>query len=372
MQIAGKAKSRMKIGFVLLSPQDSPMPSTRVAVLNMLPYLRAAGFESEILCAEGQPGSPPLSLDPDLLAQRGIRVVCFQKVNGPRALESVAQLRARGIRSVFIVCDLVDLDMVEATDATVIVTQYLKELHPQPLWPKIHVVHDGIERPDVVKQERREDRGSHSRPLRAVLVTSANLERLPILTVPPRWLEVRVVGKYWPYRGAGSRLKEAQWTLRHQPDWTQRAQALRFLMARRIHRIPWTPDGVYDELLHADIGILPIDTPSSPSSAGAPPAWKIKSENRLTLKMSVGLPVIATPIPAYEPVVEQGVNAVLASTQREWIEALDRLRDPQERLRMGTAARAAVRNHYSMERQASLLMGVLRQVANCRADAAAA
>ena len=355
----------MKIGFVLLSPQDSPMPSTRVAVLNMLPFLRAAGFDPEVLGVEGQPGSSSHSLDPDLLAKQGIRVVCFQKVNGPRTLEAVAQLRARGIRSVFIVCDLVDLDLVEATDATVIVTQFLKEQHPPPLWPKIHVVHDGIERPEVFKRDRRDDGGSHSRPLRAVLVTSANLERLPVLTVPPRWLEVRVVGKYWPYRGAGSRLKEAQWTLRHQPDWRCRTQALRFLMCRRIHRIPWTAEGVYEELLHADIGILPIDTPPNEGATGGLPTWQIKSENRLTLKMSVGLPVIATPIPAYEAVVEQGVNAVLASTQKEWIEALDRLRDPQERLRMGTAARAAVSRRFSMERQASLLIGVLRQVASC-------
>ena len=39
----------VKIGFVLLSNSQHPIPSTRIAVLNMLPFLRAANFDPHIV-----------------------------------------------------------------------------------------------------------------------------------------------------------------------------------------------------------------------------------------------------------------------------------------------------------------------------------
>ena len=37
------------VGFVLLSNSRDPQPSTRISVLKMLPYLRAAGYDPHIL-----------------------------------------------------------------------------------------------------------------------------------------------------------------------------------------------------------------------------------------------------------------------------------------------------------------------------------
>src|SRR4051812_21128298 len=39
----------VKIGFVLLSSSREPLPSTRIAVLNMIPFLRQARFEPHIV-----------------------------------------------------------------------------------------------------------------------------------------------------------------------------------------------------------------------------------------------------------------------------------------------------------------------------------
>lgn len=360
----------MKIGFVLLSAAAAPIPSTRVAVLNMLPFLRDAGFDPHIVFEPPTPTqSPRLTLDVDWLAAEGFDIVCFQKVGGPAVLEQVAKLRARGISTAFIVCDVVDEAMARATDATIVVTAFLKSLYPIDLASRLHVVHDGIERPEARKLRHRRDRGSAANPLRAVLVTSALLETLPCIGVPPPWLHVTIVGRYPPSLGPGARLRELQWRLRQHPTWRSRWEALRFQLSERIRCEPWHPDGVYQALTAADLGVIPIETPAARDEAV--PDWMVKSENRLTLKMALGLPVVATPIPSYEPVVTPGVDAFFARTPAQWKQQLEALRDPDMREAVGHAARAAVIERYSMAAQARLLAGVFRQlVQHGRAEAA--
>jgi glycosyltransferase involved in cell wall biosynthesis len=89
------------------------------------------------------------------------------------------------------------------------------------------------------------------------------------------------------------------------------------------------------------------------------PAWKLKSENRLTLKMAIGLPVISSPIPAYEAVVEHGRNGFFARSPTEWTRYLEVVRDPAIRHEIGKAARESVLPRFSMEEQARRLVDVL-------------
>jgi len=103
----------------------------------------------------------------------------------------------------------------------------------------------------------------------------------------------------------------------------------------------------------ADIGIIPIDQEDNPEG------WNLKSENRLTMKMCVGLPVIATPIPSYQAVVEHGRNGFLARTQTDWLTCLEALRDPGLRRAMGERARETVIKTYSKEEQACRLIEAL-------------
>lgn len=116
-------------------------------------------------------------------------------------------------------------------------------------------------------------------------------------------------------------------------------------------------------MAQADIAVIPIDTREAPTASNLPPAWKVKSENRLTLKMALGLPVVATPIPSYESIVEHGVNAFFVRTPADWRTCLDALRDPARRREMGSAARASVSRRYSMDAQARRLTAVLDSLA---------
>lgn len=349
-----------RIGFVLLSSTHEPQPSTRVSVLNMLPYLRDAGFEVQIVHEpDGGCEQPDLDgLGAAELARR-FDIVYFQKVRGPSVEGLVHRLSAAGVRTVYGLCDVIEPGMVEAADASIVVTEYLKELHPEALHPKIHVVHDGIEQPQYVKERAETHHGSPGRRLRAVLVASASLAQLPVIGAPPPWLEVCIVGRYPPPGERRSRLRQIRWELSERRNG-RRLEYLGFLFDRRIQRIAWDPVGVYDQLLRADIGIIPIDTHTPASPAADAPTWKVKSENRLTMKMAVGLPVVATPIPAYEAIVEPGVNAFFARTRGEWLARLEALRDPALRASMGERARASVLQPYSKETQAQGLIAVLR------------
>ena len=352
-----------RVGFVLLSPAERPVASTRIAALQVFDGLRHHGFEPVVLYAPATPHQTP---DPGLhaadIAHRGIRVVVFQKVYGPHVLRLAQELQAVGVATVYLVCDIVEPQMCAACTATVVVTEYLKSLYPKALQHRIHVVHDGIERPEVVATPR-PITPSRSAPLRGVFVTSEDLVDLPGLVVPPPWMSVTCVGEYAPKHQWRARWRRTRWAVRVAISWQQRWNIARALACPRVKRVVWTPEGVYDELQRADVGLIPIDTTSTFRLPLQPvPSWKLKSENRLTLMMAAGLPVVATPIPAYEAVIMQGVDGYLASSRADWRQALAALRDPQRRGAMAVAARATVLLPFSRDRQARQLADLFAQV----------
>ena len=349
----------MKVGLILAGPLDAPLPSTRVALLNVLPHLQQAGVVIEVLHAPQHSNeTPALQLDAAAVAASGIETVIFQKVHGPAAVSLATALKSAGVRSVFMVCDRVVPKMAEATSATVCVTSHLAGLYPRHLAAKLHVVHDGIERPAVRKTTWRNDGGSALNPLQAVLVTSSRLDELPVLGMPPPWLHVHIVGHYPPRAALVSRMREHWRAWQRSP--ARRGRQLRLALNPRVTLHAWDPEGVYGHLTRADIGIIPIDRQPPLRPGEAPPDWSVKSENRLTLKMSIGLPVVATPIPSYEPLVRQGSNGYLVSTRTEWLEVLTRLRDPAHRAAISQAARDSVAQPFSMQHQAERLLAVLR------------
>lgn len=350
----------VKIGFVLLSNTQNAIPSTRIVVLNMLPYLRAAGFDPHIVF---EPATSTKTPDVSGLAEQikagNFQVVVLQKVFGDSVLELARELKQAGIKTVFAICDFVNPAMCDATDATIVVTDYLKSLYPKEQQHKVSVVHDGVERPALHKTDWGTHTGSSAKPLNAVLVTSAALDRLPLLGRPPCWLKVTIVGRYSPSGDRLRRWREHQWAMAAKSGLVERWRFLRFLADDRIACEAWGADSVYQAMQRADIGIIPIEVDPVRDPTGE---WKVKSENRLTLKMAMGLPVVATPIPSYEPVVEQGINGFLARSTDEWLRHLSALRDPALRMSVGQQARQTALTRYSMDRQAEKLIAVLQGV----------
>ncbi|MDR3368497.1 glycosyltransferase [Rhodoferax sp.] len=293
------------------------------------------------------------------LKAENFQVVFFQKVFGDSVLTLARELRKLGIKTVFSICDFINPAMCEATDMTIVVTDHLKSLYPKELQAKVTVVHDGIEKPMLHKTEWGGHAGSRQEPIKAVLVTSTELDKIPLLVSPPEWLRITIVGSYSADDNKLRRLRDHQWRLRNIGPLGQKLDYMRFLANPRIRCHAWGPESVYAEMQQADIGIIPIEPDTVRDPTGA---WKLKSENRLTLKMAMALPVVATPIPSYEPVIDHGKNGFLARTPSEWLKYLSALRDPQLRQHVGQLARQRALAGYSMDLQAQRLITALQNL----------
>jgi glycosyltransferase involved in cell wall biosynthesis len=246
--------------------------------------------------------------------------------------------------------------MVAQTDATIAVTDFLRDLYDPSLRARIHVVHDGIEDDSLVADSVANATKSPS----ALLVTSDELNALPVISTPPPGWRVKILGRYPPSRA--ERLRHIYWSVGSSGLRTAMS-SLAASLDPRVSRIPWSPKALARAIRSVQIGIIPVDRSAPRLAFGTNErAWRVKSENRLTLLMAAGLPVIATPIPSYESVVIDGVNGYLASSLSDWRRSFDLLRDADVRREMGKRARASVLPRFSLQSQGERFVRVLNRV----------
>ena len=118
--------------------------------------------------------------------------------------------------------------------------------------------------------------------------------------------------------------------------------------------VPWRAD--QEEGLEGlfDIGIMPlIDDAFQKGKCGL----------KLLQYMASGLPAVASPVGVNTEILEHRSTGILASTDREWHEALRcLLSNPQLRQQMGEAARLRCENHYSVKRWLPVLLQLFEKV----------
>jgi glycosyltransferase involved in cell wall biosynthesis len=102
---------------------------------------------------------------------------------------------------------------------------------------------------------------------------------------------------------------------------------------------PWRYDTEVRTLQQFSVGLMPL--PRDPWTRG-------KCALKALLYMAVGIPCIATPHGAITEIIRHGENGWFANSAEEWREALEVLRDPALRARLGEAARATVESAYSL------------------------
>ena len=123
----------------------------------------------------------------------------------------------------------------------------------------------------------------------------------------------------------------------------------------RLRSTAWSLEREQDDLEDFDIGLMPM-----PDTAWA----RGKCGFKALLYMSVGLPVVASPVGVNRDIVQDGLSGFLATTEQEWIDRLSHLiEDRTLRERMGAAGRAIVEREYSLAVHAPRLLGVLQAAA---------
>ncbi|MEE4272570.1 MAG: glycosyltransferase family 4 protein [Thermoanaerobaculales bacterium] len=116
----------------------------------------------------------------------------------------------------------------------------------------------------------------------------------------------------------------------------------------------WSLAAELDGFRDMKVGLMPL----------VDDAWtRAKCAFKLLQYMALGLPAVASPVGMNRQVVQDGHNAVLASSGAEWVAALERLLvDAQLRRRLGEAGRETVVRKYSQPVIADRLVGTLDRV----------
>jgi glycosyltransferase involved in cell wall biosynthesis len=118
----------------------------------------------------------------------------------------------------------------------------------------------------------------------------------------------------------------------------------------------WSIEGEVELVQQMDVGLMPLD--DSEAARG-------KCGFKMLCYMSLGLPVIVSPVGVNKEILELDQIGFAAATGNDWNEALRRLfGDHQLGRHMGDAGRRVVEDHYSVNANAPKLADIFRAVAN--------
>ncbi|MBN1994483.1 MAG: glycosyltransferase [Anaerolineae bacterium] len=118
---------------------------------------------------------------------------------------------------------------------------------------------------------------------------------------------------------------------------------------------PWLSSTCTQNLADGDIALVPVEP-------GAHYNWR-KPAGRVLLAMALGLPVVASAIPAYESVIDQGRTGYIARSPDEWVQFIEQLaHNPAQREIMGLAARRFALGNYSEKNFVQQYSAVIQQV----------
>ena len=114
---------------------------------------------------------------------------------------------------------------------------------------------------------------------------------------------------------------------------------------------PWDARSEVSDISSFDVGIMPLPDD----------AW---SRGKCGLKalqyMALGVPTVASPVGVNTQIIQDGKSGILASSESEWVENLEKLlNDGELRNRLGKAGRDAVEHNYSARVQAPRLLNIL-------------
>lgn len=114
------------------------------------------------------------------------------------------------------------------------------------------------------------------------------------------------------------------------------------LRSERIVFFQWSEEKEQTQLSSFDIGIMPLTDD---------PWTKGKCSFKLLQYMSVGIPVVASPVGMNNEVIDHGTNGFLAASFNEWEESLSMLIESYSlRMKIGRNGREKVIKSYSLKR----------------------
>jgi glycosyltransferase involved in cell wall biosynthesis len=146
-----------------------------------------------------------------------------------------------------------------------------------------------------------------------------------------------------------------RWRLWRWEGLLDNVDVLRHLGLQEAEFREWTLDRFTEELTGGDLAVAPLYL-DDPFCLGKP-------ANKILGYASMQLPVVASAVPAYREVIEQGRFGFLASTPAEWESNIARLADePDLRKELGARGREYVRENFGVEKFSDRYIDFLRQL----------
>ncbi len=111
------------------------------------------------------------------------------------------------------------------------------------------------------------------------------------------------------------------------------------LSLRSFKFIEWNEENEINDLIQCNIGIMPLY--NNEFAQG-------KCGFKIIQFLSLGIPVVASPIGVNEQIVDAGINGFLCSTMQDWMLALEKLlTEASLRRQMGISGRKKIEEYYS-------------------------
>lgn len=116
--------------------------------------------------------------------------------------------------------------------------------------------------------------------------------------------------------------------------------------------IPWKEETEIEDLLNADIGLMPLTAD----------AWSEgKCGFKLIQYLSLGIPAVASPVGVNSTIIENGRNGYIAHTPEDWKQhLLSLMKDLTSRKEMGKVGREKIVNEYSVQSQKNTFLSLFK------------
>lgn len=288
-------RKQLKVGWLLLGDRNTG--SSRIHGLNIHDYFLQVGIKSEIL-QTNEVWTRTLTLsktEQEAVLASDINVLIFQKVFDDGAIRFAENARKKGIKTIFLLSDKHDTPMAGSVDQLVVTSTYLKEYFKDKVQHEPVVIEDAVEWPEKLFKR-------HCDKKTLELIWVGHRDNWESLDIVHNVLKTLPSGEY----------------------------SLKTISNHPSADIPWELTTVFKEILTGDIAVIPTLRNE----------WSMsKSNNRLTMFMALGMPVIASEIPAYSNIVFNGENGFLAEKETDWAYYLQALKDKNLRLTIGKKAR---------------------------------
>lgn len=326
----------MKVGWILSG--NKKVAGARIQGWNMHEEFIKKGINSEIISFDHYNYDLRFSKKEIVqILKKDYDVIILQKIQAGNNFDYlVNQAHKKSIKIIFIGIDKINVGFAVKCDAIIVVSKHLKKLIPKEYQRKTFLVFDSYEH-----SKKQYKKHNSKKKLKLVFVANRVYSKFPQIKFLPEDVSLTIIGP------PEKRIKKF---MPGEKMFTETPYKFKYLV--------WDLDTVHNEILKCDAGVIPYKNKDIGKDF-----LKRKSNNRLVLFMSLGMPTIVSPTPEYKKLIKQGENGFIAKTHEEWTNFIRLLRDnPKLRKEIGANAREKVVDNFSMEAQADLYLKIIYRI----------